>query len=66
MLDPTTALSRHTCLPPACEAALLQTADGLGCVADVPKAQVTLETRHHPVSVFILYRVHEQFFFFLT
>lgn len=66
MLYQTTTLSRHTCLPPACEAAFLEPADGLGCVADVPKAQVTLETRHHLLFVFILYWVHEQLFFFLT
>lgn len=63
MLYPTTTLRHHTCLPPACEAAFLETADGLGCVADVPKAQVASETLHHLVFVFILYWVHEQFFF---
>lgn len=44
---------RHTCLPPACEAAFLETANGLGGIADIPKAQVTLETLHKVVFVFM-------------
>lgn len=67
MLHQKTILSCHTCLPPACEAAFPETAGGLGCVADIPKSQVTLETRHQVVFVFVPW-VHERFWFlvFLT